>query len=574
MSNIKFHATNWMKRFLWILMWSFSTLFIYAQPNKISLQNSLSFSPKYEVRAVWLTTIGGLDWPHTYARTTYTVERQKQELRTLLDQYQRAGINTVLLQTRVRGTVIYPSAYEPWDGCLSGIPGKSPGYDALAFIIDECHQRGMELHAWIVTIPVGKWRGLGCKSLQRKYPKMIKKDKDEGYMNPESSQTATYLANLCEEITRNYDIDGIHLDYIRYPETWRIQINRAIARQHITNIVQAIHDRVKRLKPWVKMSCSPIGKYNDLPRYWSHGWNAYSKVCQDAQAWLKEGLMDQLYPMMYFKGDQFYPFALNWKEESYGRMIVPGLGIYFMSPTERNWPLQVISQEMQVIRHYGMGHAYFRGKFLTDNVKGIYDFASNDFCRYPALIPAMTWQHVTPPLPPTQLKWDEKTSTLSWAGAKDRSNAPYLVYNIYASRQVPVDIHDARNLIATRVQSTALQLPKATALAYAVTAMDRYGNESEPIQSHKGNDANVRATTRLLYCDGKHVELPAKGKTLDATFVLIESLQGTMITTRVYQGKYADISTLPEGMYTLRSLDRYNHTHRLGIFMVKRNSLR
>ncbi len=107
MSNIKFHATNWMKRFLWMLMWSFSTLFIYAQPNKISLQNSLSSSPKYEVRAVWLTTIGGLDWPHTYARTTYTVERQKQELRTLLDQYQRAGINTVLLQTRVRGTVIY-----------------------------------------------------------------------------------------------------------------------------------------------------------------------------------------------------------------------------------------------------------------------------------------------------------------------------------------------------------------------------------------------------------------------------------------------------------------------------------
>ena len=204
----------------------------------------------------------------------------------MLDQYQRAGINTVLLQTRVRGTVIYPSAYEPWDGCLSGIPGKSPGYDALAFIIDECHQRGMELHAWIVTIPVGKWRSLGCKSLQRKYPNMIKKDKDEGYMNPESSQTATYLANLCEEITRNYDIDGIHLDYIRYPETWRIQINRATARQHITNIVQAIHDRVKRLKPWVKMSCSPIGKYNDLPRCWSHGWNAYSKVCQDAQTWL------------------------------------------------------------------------------------------------------------------------------------------------------------------------------------------------------------------------------------------------------------------------------------------------
>ena len=86
-----------------------------------------SIPPKREVRAVWMTTIGGLDWPKTYAHTPRTIVKQKQELTALLDQLKKANINTILLQTRLRGTVIYPSAYEPWDGCVSGNPGMSPG---------------------------------------------------------------------------------------------------------------------------------------------------------------------------------------------------------------------------------------------------------------------------------------------------------------------------------------------------------------------------------------------------------------------------------------------------------------
>ena len=76
----------------------------------------------------------------------------------------------------------------------------------------------MEAHAWIVTMPVGKWDALGCKRLRSKMPGNIIKIKADGYMNPESAQTANYLADICEEVTRGYDIAGIHLDYIRYPE--------------------------------------------------------------------------------------------------------------------------------------------------------------------------------------------------------------------------------------------------------------------------------------------------------------------------------------------------------------------
>ena len=104
-------------------------------------------APLHEVRAVWLTTIGGLDWPHSYAQSSASIEKQKNELRSILDKLQHAGINLVFLQTRVRATTIFPSTKEPWDGCLSGKPGTSPGYDALAFAIDECHKRGMQLHA-------------------------------------------------------------------------------------------------------------------------------------------------------------------------------------------------------------------------------------------------------------------------------------------------------------------------------------------------------------------------------------------------------------------------------------------
>ena len=287
--------------------------------------------PKHEVRAVWLTTIGGLDWPHSYARSTASIKTQQNELCSILDKLKAANVNTVLLQTRIRGTVIYPSIYEPWDGCLSGIPGTSPGYDALQFAIDECHKRGMELHAWVVTIPVGKWNKTGCQRLRSKHPKMLKRIGEDGYMNPECNETAEYLGNICREITRNYDIDGIHLDYIRYPETWKMSVSREQGRRHITTIVKQIYKEVKSLKPWVKLSCSPVGKHDDLTRYDSRGWNARTKVCQDAQAWMRNGLMDELFPMMYFRDNQFYPFALDWKENSYGRIIAVGLGIYFLS---------------------------------------------------------------------------------------------------------------------------------------------------------------------------------------------------------------------------------------------------
>ena len=434
-------------------------------------------NPKHEVRAVWLTTIGGIDWPHSYSTAT-----QQRELIDILDQLQQAGINMVMIQTRVRATTIFPTTTEPWDGCITGRPGIGPSYDPLQFCIDECHRRGMECHAWIVTIPVGKWNGLGCKQLRQKYPALIKKIGEEGYMDPEKPETGDYLAKFCAEVTRKYDVDGIHLDYIRYPETWKIKVSKNQGRQYITDIVRKINRAVKPLKPWIKLSCSPIGKYDDLTRYRSNGWNANTTVCQDAQGWLRDGLMDALFPMMYFQGNNFYPFAVDWLEHSYGRIIAPGLAVYMLHPREKNWDLEVITREMNVLRDLGLGCTFFRSKFFTDNTKGIYDFTC-DFNVTPALIPPMTWAGKQAPsaVSRLQVKRGMSADIISWQKAIDNSGADYLLYNVYASDHQPVDVSNPQNLIAARQRELQITVPhKGCPLYYAVTAMNRYGQESEP----------------------------------------------------------------------------------------------
>jgi hypothetical protein len=385
----------------------------------------------------------------------------------------------------------------------------------------------------------------------------------DGYMNPESEQTGDYLASICREIVSNYDVDGIHLDYIRYPETWNRKMNVNAGRQHITSIVRKIHRIVKNEKPWVKMSCSPVGKYDDLTRYWSHGWNANTKVCQDAQGWLRDGLMDELFPMMYFKGNNFFPFAIDWAECSYGRIVAPGLGIYMLHPKELNWSLDIVKRELNVVRDYGMGHCYFRSKIFTDNTKGIYDYVSRQHDRYPALIPPMTWAHPTPPQAPTNLR--VAGGSISWSAPRTDGRTPYLLYNIYASRTWPVDVDDVRNLVMPRWQKTKAAIDER--MYYAVTAIDRFGNESAPVQMDRGT---VVQAAQWLKNDGRYLSIPEKPKVSDAQYLVVETLAGNIVATRPYQGTRVDIRQLAEGVYTLRSVNRRNVTHRLGQFIVKR----
>ena len=521
-------------------------------------------TPKHEVRAVWLTTIGGFDWPRSSSAW-----QQKQELTGILDKLKQANINTVLFQTRIRATTVFPMTLEPWDVCMTGKAGASPGYDPLQFCIEECHKRGMECHAWIVTIPVGKWNAQGCKLLRQRYPNLIVKIGEEGYMNPEKAQTGDYLAQFCREVTRRYDVDGIHLDYIRYPETWNMRVSKQQGRQYITDIVRKIYKAVKWEKSWVKVSCSPIGKYDDLSHYRSSGWNAYSTVCQDAQGWLREGVMDEIFPMMYFQGNQFYPFVADWQQHSYGRIVAPGLAIYMLHPSEMNWNLDIIRREMGVLRQQGLGCTFFRSKFLTDNIKGIYTF-TKDFNRTPALVPPMTWAQRTPPDAPASLQVND--NMLTWTAGRDHSNGSYLTYNVYASTSSPVNTDDPRNLIATRVMGMALNVQTSTPLHYAVCAVDRYGNESAPIQDTQRStlypqpsNLNPPTSSTLLPNDGRTLTVPALPEGLPVEYLVVETMQGVIVA---YHNNLPqiDISKLPHGVYTLKTLNSQGITYRLGAF--------
>lgn len=458
--------------------------------------------PKFEERAVWLATIGGIDWPRTKATDATSTERQKQELCSILDRLQQANINVVILQTRVRGSVIYPSDIETWDETITGRAGRAPSYDPLAFAIDECHRRGMELHAWLVSIPLGtsqRQKSYGSMSVTRTHPTLTKTVGGEVFMIPGQPGTADYIASIAREITERYDIDGINLDYIRYPESsYRFNddnLYKAAStsmtkaewrRNNITRIVRRVHDEVKAVKPWVKLSSSPVGKYRSLTRYRSGGWDCYDGVYQDPQAWLRDNIQDMLFPMMYFLGDHYYPFLYNWEENRYGHPIVPGLGIYFLDPKEGRWQLNDVRAEMHAARDTGIGGiAFYRSEYLIRNFKGIYDATCEEFFPYPALTTPMTWSgHTDAPTQPTNLKYKDGVITWNYSQPTTDGRWPIVHFNIYGSNIYPVDITSPENLLAQRIPQTQYTIAgrALTKSFYAVTAVDRFGNESAPIQ--------------------------------------------------------------------------------------------
>lgn len=526
--------------------------------------------PKYEIRATWLTTLGGMDWPRTKAGSATGIQRQKKELCDILDRLKAANFNTVLLQTRLRGDMIYPSSIETFAESLTGYTGRNPGYDPLAFAIEECHKRGMELHAWIVTIPAGNTRQvklLGRNSIVQRNRKICKLYKGNWYLDPGNPETKEYLSRIVKEITSQYDIDGIHFDYIRYPEqadkfpdkdTYRRYGKgkelKQWRRDNITDIVRRLYTDIKSIKPWVKVSSSPIGKYRDTNRYPSRGWNAYHVVYQDAQRWLKEGIHDALFPMMYFQGNNFYPFALDWKENDGKRWIIPGLGIYFLSPREQDWPLDEIVRQIHFTRQIKLnGQAYFRNRFLLDNTKGVLDELEENFYTYPALIPPMTWSDSIPPSVPSHPSVQQIANgklRMSWQASADNSNQS-VVYHLYDSDTYPVDIKQPQNLIATHLIANEYEytakLPWLQKRYFAVTAADRFGNESAPLTLNTVSDMDIPLLNK-----GNMLYLP---EIKDAQTIIIYNMTNEEIWKTGYVHKLSLVS-LPNGFYTVKIFNR------------------
>jgi uncharacterized lipoprotein YddW (UPF0748 family) len=110
-----------------------------------SAVSSQAINPKYEFRGAWMHIIG----QDQYARQT--TEQNKAYLIDQLDQLKAAGCNAVIWQIRPQADAAYPSEIEPWSRYISGKAGVAPSplWDPMQFMIEECHKRSMEFHAWI-----------------------------------------------------------------------------------------------------------------------------------------------------------------------------------------------------------------------------------------------------------------------------------------------------------------------------------------------------------------------------------------------------------------------------------------
>lgn len=463
----------------------------------IVAQNN-SYNPPTEIRAVWLTTNWQLDWPSD----NFSSDAQQKELIAILDELQKANFNVVFFQVRIRGDVFYKSNIEPISPFfLKNVRSAyNISYDPLAFAIQECHRRGINCHAWFVTFPVGSKKQVeaqGNSSVVKRQPGLCKLHLGEWYLDPGNPLARYYILSLVDEIVANYDIDGIHLDYIRYPEnankfpdndTFR-KYGRGLSldewrRQNINNLVSDIYYQTKKTKPWVEVSASPLGRYKTLnPRKGT--WTAYESVHQDAGLWMEEGIVDAIYPMMYYNDNNFSQYLKEWEKKSNGRFVVPGLGVYRLLREEGDWTSRDIVEQMNVIRYNrSAGMAFFRAGNIIHNVKNIRHVIESNYFSYPAKLPPMTWLKSTPPAIPLGLQIYRNGDLLivEWLPGDNQQQT----FTLYQSYSKNIDTTDPRNILITRVHGNKVYLRirnEQNGIYYAVTATDRYNNESRPTSS-------------------------------------------------------------------------------------------
>jgi len=454
------------------------------------------------MRAVWLTTNYGLDWPDKPYVTPDDISDQEDEMIDIIDRLSRAHFNTVFIQVRLRGNVIYKSKIEPLSPYIQGNNAVSTRYDPLSFAIVECHKRGIECHAWVVCYPMGAEKIKGEDNLSP----ALKKNKDktkryngEFYLDPGNPHAQTYLLSIVEEILTKYDIDGVHLDYIRYPDnpadfpdndTFRrygkyFSDKNAWRTDNVNRLVYAVYDMVKYRKPWVQVSSSVLGFYdNSVSGVSPSRYRTALSVHQDPENWLQAGKLDFVVPMMYHNADLFFPFADDWQQRTHGRLLISGLGVYRLDEKDLNWDRQEITRQINYLRdRHIAGNALFRTRYLMNNTKGIMSSLATDDYPHPALLPPLTWLDSVPPVPPAKV--DAMLSgeflCLSWSPPRQEQDKE-VHFNVYRSESSPVDISDPANLVIARVPGKMTFIPidrhTESGYFYALTATDRYHNES------------------------------------------------------------------------------------------------
>ncbi len=494
-----------------------------------------------EFRATWVIT-----WEHISSSSSASTN--KARVRTILDNHKAANMNAVLWQARQSGTAYYNSSYEPW-GFYAGY--SNPGYDPLAYAIEEGHKRGMEVHAWFNCFAVSSTHA-GAAAAE--HPNWVCRDRDGNAMtehrafSPGIDSVRQYTVDVAMEIVNNYDIDGLHLDYVRWNEysnskqsakfAKMVDENRMLDgmiteeqikdlqenksgrylydvehpysggipagfnswedwwRWSVTEFVRTLHDSIQAVKPWVRLSVAALGKYR-----WS-GWQGYGTVYQDAALWFNEGYIEQLTPMHYHwtKGSDFYDVLAGGGDNSWvywihdginaGRLYSVGPGSYVFAENNVWYRHPEVVETCRTI-NWVDGFQFF--SYGSWNGYQYWDEAGNTFFGNKTKIRDTQLIDNSPPEAPS-LSLQKIDSlhyqiTVTPPGA-EIDNQWFAVYRsedngINVDNDEIIDIHFGDSSYTISDDFDGLQDFNGT-YHYSATMLDRYWNESTPSNTEAG----------------------------------------------------------------------------------------
>ncbi len=357
-----------------------------------------------EFRAVWIATINNIDWP---SKPNLSVEEQKNEFLKLLDTFQKFNLNVVILQVRAASDAFYQSKTEPWSQFLTGKQGRAPipFYDPLAWAIEMCHQRGMELHAWFNPFRVRNigFYPLDPNSFASKNPQYVKEFDKKLFLDPGYPQVISHLVKVIAEVAKKYDVDAILLDdyfypypiegkkfrdessFAKYGHTFYPKRIKEWRRENINHFVSSLHDTLQIINPGIKFGISPFGIWRNKSvdadgSTGLRGLSSYDDLYADVRKWLVMGWIDYVIPQLYWeKGNHFGDFTSLvqwWSENSYGKQLYIGQALYKAAVGKNGWrePDELTNQinylrSNEKVRGFAFYSASNLGKLSADQAK-------------------------------------------------------------------------------------------------------------------------------------------------------------------------------------------------------------
>ncbi len=475
----------------------FLIIYIYVYTDSGAQIPEQPTSIEREMRAAWVATVENIDWPSS---KKLTAEQQQKEFKNIVSRYAEAGFNALFVQIRPCADAFYPSPFEPWSPYLTGARGKDPGYDPLKFMIDECHQQGLEFHAWF-----NPYRAIINIANDRSDISHITKLKPEWFItygsiklfNPGIPDVWTYIKEIVMDVVKKYDIDGVHLDDYFYPykipgkpfpdsKTYRIYNNGMKVddwrRQNVDTVIHLLHDAINKEKPYIRFGVSPFGvwrnKYIDAEGSATRaGCTNYDDLYADILKWLKKDWIDYAAPQLYWEtGNRLCDYNTLtkwWNDNSYGKDIYIGHAAYRMMEKTPSWSSSnQICTQVQVLRNHGnvKGSVYYNTNSMMKNPHHIMDSLRLNYYSIRCLAPFKKGLVIAKPAKPVIKRYD-KFSKIIQLDLNDSAinNLRFVVLYINNSiyKIMEVNIYVKTILVENNLAQ------------YKLSYIDKFGNESE-----------------------------------------------------------------------------------------------